>query len=70
MGTIAGSYISRVLFAARPVCSLEAAATRWRWLKTNLSDPYSPEFHYMRGPDPKWREKHAASARSLEPTLF
>jgi hypothetical protein len=21
--------------------------------------PYQPELHYMRGPGPKWREKHA-----------
>jgi hypothetical protein len=23
-----------------------------------LFDPYRPEEHYMRGPGPKWREKH------------
>lgn len=23
-----------------------------------LSDPYRPELYYMRGPGPKWREKH------------
>jgi hypothetical protein len=23
-----------------------------------LFDPYQPEFYYMRGPGPKWREKH------------
>ncbi len=23
-----------------------------------LFHPYRPEFHYMRGPGPKWREKH------------
>jgi hypothetical protein len=22
-------------------------------------DSYRPELHYMRGPGPKWREKHA-----------
>jgi hypothetical protein len=26
-----------------------------------LTDPYRPEAHYMRGPGPKWRQKHAAS---------
>jgi hypothetical protein len=28
---------------------------------TMLADPWSyrPELHYMRGPGPKWREKHA-----------
>ena len=24
-----------------------------------LFDPYRPELHYMRGPGPKWREKHS-----------
>ena len=26
-----------------------------------LFDPYRPELHYMRGPGPKWRAKHAAA---------
>jgi hypothetical protein len=26
-------------------------------------DPYRPEMHYMRGPGPKWREKHGVTAR-------
>jgi hypothetical protein len=32
-----------------------------RWLRvvaTAVTDPYRPERHYMRGPGPKWREKH------------
>jgi hypothetical protein len=24
-----------------------------------LLDPYHPERHYMRGPGPRWRQKHA-----------
>jgi len=31
-------------------------------LRRNFFDPYRPELHYMRGPGPKWREKHAATA--------
>ena len=27
----------------------------------SLIDPYRPELHYMRGPGPKWRAKHAAA---------
>jgi hypothetical protein len=27
-----------------------------------LFDDYRPELHYMRGPGPKWREKHASDA--------
>jgi hypothetical protein len=26
-----------------------------------LADNYRPELHYMRGPGPKWCEKHAVS---------
>jgi hypothetical protein len=36
----------------------------WRTLKKDLCDPYRPELHYMRGPGPKWREKHANASRS------
>jgi hypothetical protein len=31
-------------------------------LVKDLFDPYRPEQHYMRGPGPKWRTKHARSA--------
>jgi hypothetical protein len=41
---------------------LDGAARRWRWLTTPLFAPYRPERHYMRGPGPKWREKHAHDA--------
>ena len=27
-------------------------------LRHAFTDPYRPERHYMRGPGPKWREKH------------
>jgi hypothetical protein len=30
----------------------------WRRLKNAIFDPYRPELHYMRGPGPKWLEKH------------
>ena len=36
-------------------------AAIWRTLTKDLSDPYRPELHYMRGPGPKWREKHGQS---------
>jgi hypothetical protein len=26
-------------------------------------DSYRPELHYMRGPGPRWREKHGMTAR-------
>ena len=30
----------------------------WRGFVKDLFRPYRPERHYMRGPGPKWREKH------------
>lgn len=38
---------------------LLAAVAIWRRLKTELFGSYHPELHYMRGPGPKYREKHA-----------
>jgi hypothetical protein len=32
---------------------------RWRHLRAAIFEPYRPELHYMRGPGPKWRAKHA-----------
>ena len=32
--------------------------TKWRRLIDIAWNPYRPEFHYMRGPGPKWHEKH------------
>jgi len=31
----------------------------WRTMIKDLTASYRPELHYMRGPGPKWREKHA-----------
>ena len=31
-------------------------------LLRDLSDPYRPELHYMRGPGPKWHAKHDGPA--------
>ena len=30
----------------------------WQALTKALFDNYRPELHYMRGPGPKWHEKH------------
>ena len=65
MTTFADSYVSRVLFAyPTPGRVLGATARRGlRRLTASLFDPYRPELHYMRGPGPKWRAKHAPGAR-------
>ena len=38
---------------------LVAVVKIWRPLRMRIFNPYRPELHYMRGPGPKWREKHA-----------
>jgi hypothetical protein len=59
MNTVVGSYVYSVLFAGRSSESAaKAARPRWWRLTQALSAPYHPELHYMRGPGPKWREKH------------
>jgi hypothetical protein len=40
-----------------------AALDRWQRLLQAICDPYRPELHYMRGPGPRWHEKHAALQR-------
>jgi hypothetical protein len=38
----------------------------WHTLTKALFDPYRPELHYMRGPGPKWHEKHCQSETHAE----
>jgi hypothetical protein len=65
MHAISESYVSRVLFATpHPVRGFGVIARRWRQLRTTVFNPYRPELHYMRGPGPKWREKHAPNQNS------
>jgi hypothetical protein len=35
----------------------------WRQFINRAFNPYRPELHYMRGPGPAWRAKHAASSQ-------
>jgi hypothetical protein len=32
----------------------------------DVFDPYRPELHYMRGPGPRWRQKHGITARNRQ----
>jgi hypothetical protein len=46
-----------------------AAAAAAEFLRSSLEGPaskYHPEQHYMRGPGPKWREKHAFGRASAD----
>jgi len=47
----------------RQAPSLSAAlAMLWRSFRRDAFDAYRPELHYMRGPGPKWRARHAVAA--------
>jgi len=47
----------------------KAVADLWRTVTIDLFGTYHPERHYMRGPGPKWRAKHARAAITAEPDL-
>jgi hypothetical protein len=77
MQTFSESYVLTVLLGTHhPASGLDAVARRWRRLRSTVFDPYRPELHYMRGPGPKWRGKHAPGAESTRtyslrrPTCF
>jgi hypothetical protein len=46
--------IGQRLFAAITVCVQD------------VFDPYRPELYYMRGPGPRWRQKHGITARNRQ----
>jgi hypothetical protein len=48
-----------------PATMFRVAVQRCQKQMARLFDPYRPELHYMRGPGPKWREKHGLSERAL-----
>ncbi len=63
MSAPAPSYVCSVLLARHAgAYGFTAAQRHWRRLVASLNDPYRPELHYMRGPGPKWRLKHARKA--------
>ena len=44
--------------AAVPRHWRDKVTTAWYRLLKDVSDPYRPERHYMRGPGPKWHARH------------
>jgi hypothetical protein len=48
--------------SAREAGQRIAAAIRVR--VKDVFNPYRPELHYMRGPGPRWREKHGVTGRN------
>jgi hypothetical protein len=45
-----------------PVGIRTLAGELWHVALQAMLDPYRPELHYMRGPGPKWQEKHRSVA--------
>jgi hypothetical protein len=64
MATIAAMPNSLGASRAQSAPRLARAVAYLRKVLKSLFDPYRPELHYMRGPGPKWHEKHGAAARS------
>jgi hypothetical protein len=54
---------------SRSRSGLRADLGEFARLFRSVVDPYRPELHYMRGPGPKWRAKHAAPAPAETPHL-
>jgi hypothetical protein len=49
---------------------LAAVVKSWRALNKWMFDSYRPELHYMHGPGPKWREKHAHVDSTLRASVM
>ncbi len=60
MGELAFGH-SRPVPAALSISGWRFVADLCRQLWRELLSSYRPELHYMRGPGPRWREKHAAA---------
>jgi hypothetical protein len=50
-------FVVRLAPLRRCLQGIKAMSSR---LIENISDPYRPELHYMRGPGPKWHARHGA----------
>ena len=46
-------------------CLRATIGQAWKALR-ELFSSYHPERHYMRGPGPKWRERHAAASSARQ----
>jgi hypothetical protein len=67
MNTGGESYVRTVLLAScSAVSGAKVVRPHWWRLASAVSDPYHPELYYMRGPGPKWREKHVLGAKKSE----
>jgi hypothetical protein len=58
---------ARARAAVLPIIATEPALPHLKQVLRSVTqalfDPYRPELHYMRGPGPKWHEKHGRRHR-------
>jgi hypothetical protein len=54
-----GQQLSKIAYVLAFAKARTAVANVWRAAMADQADRYRPEAHYMRGPGPKWRAKHA-----------
>ncbi len=52
------SFTARFALAAQLRGIRAAIAKRAQAVVSGLANPYRPELHYMRGPGPKWQQRH------------
>ena len=51
------------MLVSTALCLRRFLAHAAAFLAVASANTYRPEAHYMRGPGPKWREKHASAKR-------
>jgi|GEM_PF-2242730 len=61
MNVMAEGKTAALYFIETKPCLSARIANQARRFAKHLLDPYRPELHYMRGPGPKWREKHGVA---------
>jgi hypothetical protein len=66
-GTAISSELAHISTFAREVGQRLGAAIAVR--VPGVFDSYRPELHYMRGPGPKWREKHNSEVTNPSPSV-
>jgi len=62
MATITATSLSKAATGGDRPSLFHEIRTFWREFAGAAFNPYRPELHYMRGPGPAWRAKHAASS--------
>lgn len=63
---LAVSFLLRQTWLSGVRARCRAAAKIWQCRLQRVLDPYRPEFHYMRGPGPRWREKNGIPVRPVK----